>query len=241
MEKVKALTEKLQRQIEAGLPANELMFTVQLIYGELKTQSVEPKELQTGEPFVMAVNSVPFVSIPEQKESEKEPAFSNEEKTVEVLEVDEKEIEEELNQIKKNAENLHTMALNVKPEIVEEKEEQYVPVTIKPIYSSATAEPEGVTVNDKLREEKTEVSEKLVETPIKDLRKAIGVNDRYLFITELFKGDESAYERSIKTINGFSIYPEAEYWIRKELKLKLSWPNSDVTRQFDQLVKRRFL
>ncbi|GAC1385863.1 MAG: hypothetical protein NVSMB45_15120 [Ginsengibacter sp.] len=238
MEKVKALMEKLQHQMEAHLPASELLFTVQLMYGELKSQTIENKPLQTGEPFVMAVNSVPSVSTFEIKQ--KQVDVSNEDKTVAVLEVDENEIEEELNQIKKNAENINTMASNVRPEVVEQKEEAYVPVTIKPIYSSSTTTQEG-TLNDKLREEKTEISEKLVETPIKDLKKAIGVNDRYLFITELFKGDEAGYERSIKTINGFSIYPEAEYWIRKELKLKLSWPNSDTVRQFDQLVRRRFL
>ena len=31
------------------------------------------------------------------------------------------------------------------------------------------------------------------------------------------------YERSIKTINGFRILPEAEYWMERELKVKLGW------------------
>ena len=33
------------------------------------------------------------------------------------------------------------------------------------------------------------------------------------------------YERSIKTINSFNIYAEAEYWISRELKVKLGWNN----------------
>ncbi|MEI2748392.1 MAG: hypothetical protein V9E88_06515 [Ferruginibacter sp.] len=100
---------------------------------------------------------------------------------------------------------------------------------------------DGASLNDALRENKTELSETLQESPIKDLRKGIGINDRFLFISELFRGDEAMYERSIKTINGFSIYPEAEYWIRRELKLKLGWDDKNtVVRQFDQLVKRRF-
>jgi hypothetical protein len=50
------------------------------------------------------------------------------------------------------------------------------------------------------------------------------------------------YERSVKTINGFSIFPEAEYWIKRELKLKLGWDEGNpVVKQFDQLIKRRFL
>lgn len=100
-------------------------------------------------------------------------------------------------------------------------------------------EPESL--NDRLRQSKTELVEVLKETPVKDLRKAIGINDRYLFINDLFRGDETMYERSIKTINGFSIFPEAEYWINRELKVKLGWKNDDpAVLHFDQLIKRRF-
>jgi len=81
----------------------------------------------------------------------------------------------------------------------------------------------------------------LKDGPIKDLKKAIGINDQYLFINELFRGDQTMYERSIKTINSFNIYGEAELWIKRELKLKLGWnESSDVVRLFDQLVRRRF-
>jgi hypothetical protein len=97
------------------------------------------------------------------------------------------------------------------------------------------------SMNEKLRVEKTELGNVLHETPVKDLKKAIGINDRYLFINELFRGDETMYERSIKTINSFSILPEAEFWILRELKLKLAWSeNSDTVALFDQLIKRRF-
>ncbi len=97
------------------------------------------------------------------------------------------------------------------------------------------------SLNDKLKQGKTELMEVLKETPVKDLRKAIGINDRFLFINELFRGDEAMYERSIKTINSFNIFPEAEYWISRELKTKLGW-NVDLpaVAQFDHLVKRRF-
>jgi hypothetical protein len=97
------------------------------------------------------------------------------------------------------------------------------------------------SLNEKLKEERVEVVTALQEAPVRDLKKAIGVNDRYLFVNDLFRGDENMYERSIKTINGFSIYPEAQYWIQRELKVKLSWPdNSDTVKIFDQLIKRRF-
>ncbi len=97
------------------------------------------------------------------------------------------------------------------------------------------------------------VNEQVVETgddrsynnssssPIKDLKKAISISDRYLFINELFRGEESTYERSIKTINSFNVYQEARYWIDRELKVKLGWDDKNPTvKQFDALVQRRF-
>ena len=65
----------------------------------------------------------------------------------------------------------------------------------------------------------------------------IGMNDW----KNLFVGDDAMFERSLKTINAFHIYPEAEYWIQRELKVKLGWNDSSTTVQhFDMLVKRRF-
>ncbi|MFM2339340.1 MAG: hypothetical protein RL115_2533 [Bacteroidota bacterium] len=97
------------------------------------------------------------------------------------------------------------------------------------------------SLNDKLKQHQTELAEVLNEQPVKDLRKAIGINDRFLFIHELFHGDENMYERCIKTINHFTIYPETEYWINTELKKKLGWDDANETVQhFEQLVRRRF-
>jgi hypothetical protein len=99
----------------------------------------------------------------------------------------------------------------------------------------------ATSLNDKLKTEVTDLKSALNDTPVRDLRKAIGVNDRYVFINQLFRGDEVMYERSLKTINGFRILPEAEYWMERELKVKLGWDeNRETTRHFYQLVKRRF-
>ena len=99
----------------------------------------------------------------------------------------------------------------------------------------------STSLNDKLRNDVSDLKSALNDSPVRDLRKAIGVNDRYVFINHLFRGDEVMYERSLKTINGFRILPEAEYWMERELKVKLGWDeNNPTTRHFYQLVKRRF-
>lgn len=98
------------------------------------------------------------------------------------------------------------------------------------------------SINDRLKESgSVDRGSQLKGSPVKELRKAIGVNDRFVFINELFRGDEPMYERSIKTINNFRILPEAEYWMERELKIKLGWDDSrEIVQHFYQLVSRRF-
>jgi hypothetical protein len=100
----------------------------------------------------------------------------------------------------------------------------------------------GTSINDKLKTgSPSELGSTLKASPVKELRKAIGVNDRFVFINELFRGDEAMYERSIKTINNFRILPEAEYWMERELKIKIGWDDSrEIVQHFYQLVRRRF-
>jgi hypothetical protein len=97
------------------------------------------------------------------------------------------------------------------------------------------------SLNDVFSNPVIEVAQTIKEAPVKDLRKAIGVNDKYLFINELFKGDEAMYEKCLKTINSFAVYPEAETWIRRELLVKMGWDEkASSTKQFYQIVMRRF-
>jgi len=99
----------------------------------------------------------------------------------------------------------------------------------------------SASLNDRLRSDRLELKSALNDTPVRDLKKAIGINDRFVFISQLFRGDEVMYERSLKTINSFRILPEAEYWMERELKVKLGWNESnEATKQFYQLVRRRF-
>ncbi len=112
--------------------------------------------------------------------------------------------------------------------------------TVREINEVMRADPNSL--NDRLKTQVVEVGHRLTDSPIRDLKKAIGINDRYTFINELFRGDEVMYERSIKTINNFKILAEAEYWIQRELKVKIGWDESSSTvAHFDQLVRRRFL
>jgi len=97
------------------------------------------------------------------------------------------------------------------------------------------------SLNDKLKQSKTEIADRLGEMPVKDLKQAIGINDKFLFVQELFRGDVDMYERSIKTINECHSLQEAEYWIERELKIRQGWlDDTRPVQHFYSLVKKRF-
>ena len=243
MERVETLIKKLQEQFAGNAPASQLLLTVQMLETELShlKANAQPEK-----------NSFISVDIPQTIL----PAIPREEeKTVQVLQVDEAELEAELEEIKRNAEAMQRISVQNKPSIVFDVEDDHpiptlaqhlpepqpIPVALPKKEINETASGNNASLNDKLKQTRIDLGETLTEVPIRDLKKAIGINDRFLFINELFRGDENMYERSIKTINGFSILPEAEYWIQRELKVKLAWNDGHETvKQFTQLVKRRF-
>jgi hypothetical protein len=190
---------------------------------------------------------IPSFSVSEE---EKQPV---EERIVEVLQIDEEALEAELKQIQEKAafaSQMQAKQSKVTPGLLFEWEDNLaeVPTFVRQpgvISNAASTEDQSdsteISVNDQLSKRNTELADQLGASPIKDLKKAIGINDRFVFINELFRGDESMYERSIKTINNFTIYAEAQYWIERELKVKLGWDNErSVTQDFYALVRRRF-
>ena len=238
MDRVETLCDKLKEQIAEQATIDELLLTVQMLQSELQ-------HLKSTDDISSKANAV-AINIPSNYDENENPA---EDKIYHVLDLDESEIEAELEEMKKIAETKNSLSLNNKrrfnfdpvEDIPTLSHQKYNPETAKQELNEAMADEGSDSLNDKLRESKKELSDTLKDAPIKDLKKAIGINDRFLYINELFKGDEVMYERSIKTINGFTIYPEAEYWIRRELKVKLGWDDQNQTvKQFDQLVKRRF-
>jgi hypothetical protein len=97
------------------------------------------------------------------------------------------------------------------------------------------------SLNERFQQGQVELADKLGEMPVKDLRHAIGINDKFQFIQELFRGDIDTYERSVKTINEFNFLQEAEYWIERELKIRQGWEdNNHVVKQFYAIVRKRF-
>lgn len=81
---------------------------------------------------------------------------------------------------------------------------------------------------------------KMKRKPIKDLRTAIGINEKFAFI-KLFGGDATAWTNALQKLNSFSSYWEAEAML-SEFNQKYKWKEGDETLQsLMDLVERRYM
>lgn len=119
--------------------------------------------------------------------------------------------------------------------------EPYIAPAPTPAPQKETTEQSSLSLNERLRQQQTEIAQKLGDMPVKDLRQAIGINDKYQFIDVLFNGDKDLYERSIKTINDFGSFIEADHWIQREIMIIQGWQEDNkLVQQFYTLLRKRF-
>jgi hypothetical protein len=224
MERLQYLISKLNEQFEQNVPPSQMLVTVQLIETEL-TKSFTKSSGGIRSTKISVVMPSALKISPELISFDAE-----EEKEIERKIVEKKGVNAAPD--KRDSNNWPLYPLDDIPTLAH----QHTRKELNDVIGTGSS-----SINDKLKDNVLELAASLKETPIRELKKAIGVNDRYVFINELFRGDEPMYERSIKTINNFRILPEAEYWMERELKIKLGWDDSrEITKHFYQLVKRRF-
>jgi len=91
--------------------------------------------------------------------------------------------------------------------------------------------------------EATELSEKLSMQPIRDLTKAMGLNEKIFTINELFGGDSKAFDETVKKLNTFATFEKATEYLASGVAHTYDWPNRSKKKKalnFIQLVKRRY-
>ena len=88
-----------------------------------------------------------------------------------------------------------------------------------------------------------ELADKLAETPITDLKKAIPLNDRLRYTSELFAGDGKAFEDILAAVNNFANFEEAREYIIQNCAIYYTWTDKkrlDTAKAFVKLVRRRY-
>lgn len=124
------------------------------------------------------------------------------------------------------------------------KDEPAPPVvaqTPKPEPSPKPAKQKAKPVGQPGASENT-VAERLRRTPIEDLRKAIGLNQKFQFINDLFQGDSTRYNLLIDEVNSAPSLNDARSLLQAANE-RLAHPAEEdqLAQTLIQLVERRFL
>jgi len=129
------------------------------------------------------------------------------------------------------------------------KEVKIAPATLPEIAAIAEAklEPETdepLTINQKISAQlnkTSRLSEQLQAHTITDLKQAITLNDKLLYIRDLFNGYSLAYSEAIDLLNRFQNFAEAEEFLKTNYAVKNHWDTKQATadRLYD-LLRRRF-
>ncbi len=148
------------------------------------------------------------------------------------IEAEEEALVNKLQSIRSLAENWTNPVIKEEEPIVEVEiaEEERKRISVAP-----KVQPEPA-VNNKIAPKK---SSSVKGAPVSDLNKAIGLNDRLLFIKELFKGNSDSFAEMLKHLNKLTSMEEAQQHI--ELTIPHWDSKSETARLFLAIISRRYL
>lgn len=91
------------------------------------------------------------------------------------------------------------------------------------------------SLNDLIGDDHTE--DAYMNRPLKSIREGISLNDRYLFVRELFENNNDKFNETVETLDRAQSIQEAVHFLKSNYK----WNKSETSQKFLTLVKRRFL
>lgn len=110
------------------------------------------------------------------------------------------------------------------------------------IEKQKAVEDPNLSLNEQLNQDVNQqrLGEKLQQSAIKDLRSAISINQRFLFINGLFDGKTEIFQEALEHLETASSRREAKN-IENELFKKHAWDDDNKTVQaFSNLIDRRY-
>lgn len=99
------------------------------------------------------------------------------------------------------------------------------------------------SLNDKIssqNQNRTEVNS-IIQPAVSDLRKAVGLNDKFAFIKGLFNNSVESFEKALTDLNACSTFAEAKQLVDQQLANRYDWDQKpELHDQFLNVVKKRF-
>ena len=161
-----------------------------------------------------------------------------------LLEVKEVTIVKTEHKVEVKSEEKEEKKISLKFSIPSKEVEKIIPINQKNLLDEIQEIDEIKTsVNDQFANNSNvqTVGEKLNTTKIGDLRKEIRLNQKFLFMNDLFEGEKMLYDKTIDKINTCETLLEASLFLKEEIEETYNWDSESPTViQFKELVSRKF-
>jgi hypothetical protein len=92
------------------------------------------------------------------------------------------------------------------------------------------------SVNDLMSADFSNLEHKLSNRPVTSIQSAVGINDRFQYIRELFEGSTENFTKTVTELDSMNDIREAVNYLQANFK----WKKNDTSLKFVHLVKRRF-
>ncbi|MBC7920305.1 MAG: hypothetical protein H7Z75_04370 [Ferruginibacter sp.] len=101
---------------------------------------------------------------------------------------------------------------------------------------------EQQTLNDSLRQAtKGTTLDRQLKTRIENIKSAIPLNQKFVFINELFKGDAAAYHQALNELEQCSTYQSANQLLRESYAKAYGWNmDGEEAEAFFEIIERKF-
>ncbi len=116
---------------------------------------------------------------------------------------------------------------------VELNEEEVVDEALHRLGDSFTKEK---SVNDLMGTDNSNLEHKLSNRPVANIQAAIGINDRFQYIRELFEGKAEAFSNAVVELDSKKDIKEAVEYLQQNFK----WKKNETSLKFINIIKRRF-
>jgi hypothetical protein len=109
--------------------------------------------------------------------------------------------------------------------------------------SEPEVEEQPLTVNEILAAQASQntVSSQFNQRQVKDLKSLINLNDKLLFVRDLFNGYSLAYSEAIEILNRFDSFESADNFLKQNYSSKNNWSEKqNVADKFYEILNKRF-
>ena len=92
------------------------------------------------------------------------------------------------------------------------------------------------SVNDIMSDDFSKLEHKLSNRPVSSIQSAIGINDRFQYIRELFEGSADNFVKTVADLDSMNDIKDAVNYLQSNFK----WKKNETSLKFVNLIKRRF-